>query len=106
MRCKTGCMSFGNPTQSFPGSLRTTRRAPVLELAGGGFADGGFASEAKSAATLVVVEVGDRLIADPTTRMEYDARISNDLVREQTVGGHSPEPRVARTDLGSAHRSQ
>src|SRR5882757_1061952 len=99
MRCKTGCMSFVNPTQSFPGSRRTTRRAPVLEVADGGAADGGFASEANSADTLVVVDVGDGLIGDPTSRAECDARISNGPVRAESVGDHSPESRFARTDL-------
>jgi hypothetical protein len=53
----------------------------VLDVADGGVADGGFASEAKSADTLVVVDVGDRLIGDPAIRTEYDAGISNGPVR-------------------------
>jgi hypothetical protein len=66
-------MSFANPAHSFDGSRRTTRSAPVP--AAGDAGDGAFTNEAKSAATLVVVDVGDGLIAALTNPAVYVARI-------------------------------
>jgi hypothetical protein len=81
-------MSFVKATQFFPGSRRTTRRAPVLEAVEDESNDGGFASAAKSADTLVAVDVGDLFIANQTGRREHGARILNGPVPANSADDH------------------
>src|SRR5882672_5476027 len=101
MRCRTGCMSFANPAQSFAGSRRTTRSAPVLAA---GVA--GFTREAKSADTLVVVDVGTRLIAVLTIRAACVARILIGRGPAASADNQSRESPAGRTGLDSTPRSR